>query len=287
MTNQTNLANKATTSTSANDLVFVSEDHNHVLTSSEIIAKALDKQHKDVLELIHKYEKDISEISLESRITFKTWKGEPLPQGGFAKSKQVALLTEEQATLLITYMRNTEKVRKFKIALVKAFFEMKKYLSSDIPAKTNTIVVQDIENAISDLDDKIDDVHVFAETINKQLKQQQKSFLQQQKDFTEKLNQAFEMYKTLAEQFTQKEEKPALLHYNKTTSKQGRPRKLDIDSFITGFEFAIDHKDRAKARDLIYGTLKENLLTRKQIVNCIYELLQIRDSYDVIDCLIE
>lgn len=280
MTNQTNLANKATTSTSANDLVFVSEDHNHVLTSSEIIAKALDKQHKDVLELIHKYEKDISEISLESRITFETWKGEPLPQGGFAKSKQVALLTEEQATLLITYMRNTEKVRKFKIALVKAFFEMKKYLSSGAPAKTNTIVVQDLENAISVLDDKIDDVHFFAETINKQLKQQQK-------EFNKKLNQAFEMYKTLADKLTQKAEEPALLPNKTNTSKQGRPRKFDLDSFITGFEFAIDHKDRAKARDLIYGTLKENLLTRKQIVNCIYELLQIRDSYDVIDCLIE
>lgn len=281
----TNLSNPsvATTATSTNvsSLVFMSDDHSQVLTSSEVIAQALDKPHHDVIELVRRYESDFSmDNQTVNPIAFETLKGEPLPQGGFAKSKTIALLTEEQATLLITYMRNTEKVRKFKIALVKAFFEMKKYLSSDTPAKTNTIVVQDIENAISDLDDKIDDVHVFAETINKQVKQQQK-------DFNQKLNQAFEMYKTLAEKLTQKENKPALLPNSKTTSKQGRPRKIDIDSFITGFEFAIDHKDKAKARDLIYGTLKENLLTRKQIVNCIYELLQIRDSYDVIDCLIE
>lgn len=281
MTNQINLGTKVTTSTPANNLVFMSEDHNRIITSSEIIAKALDKRHQDVIELIRRYESDFSESNQSlNPITFETWKGEPLPQGGFAKSKQVALLTEEQATLLISYMRNTEKVRKFKIALVKAFFEMKKYLSSGAPAKTNTIVVQDLENAISVLDDKIDDLHFFAETINKQLKQQQK-------EFNKKLNQAFEMYKTLADKLTQKAEEPALLPNKTNTSKQGRSRKFDLDSFITGFEFAIDHKDRAKARDLIYGTLKENLLTRKQIVNCIYELLQIRDSYDVIDCLIE
>ncbi|EHZ84787.1 phage protein [Streptococcus pneumoniae 8190-05] len=31
-------------------------------------------------------------------------------------------LNEQQATLLITYLRNTEPVRKFKMNLVKAFF---------------------------------------------------------------------------------------------------------------------------------------------------------------------
>ena len=129
MTNQS-LATKATTSTQANDLVFVSEDHNRVLTSSEVIAQALDKRHQDVIELIRRYESDFSEDNQSiNPITFETWKGEPLPQGGFAKSKTIALLTEEQATLLITYMRNTEKVRKFKIALVKAFFEMRQALS--------------------------------------------------------------------------------------------------------------------------------------------------------------
>ena len=38
-------------------------------------------------------------------------------------------LNEQQATLLITYLKNTEPVRKFKMNLVKAFFEMRDELS--------------------------------------------------------------------------------------------------------------------------------------------------------------
>lgn len=35
------------------------------------------------------------------------------------------ILNEQQATLLITYLRNTKPVRAFKKELVKAFFEMR------------------------------------------------------------------------------------------------------------------------------------------------------------------
>ena len=38
-------------------------------------------------------------------------------------------LNEQQATLLITYLKNTEPVRRFKMNLVKAFFEMREELS--------------------------------------------------------------------------------------------------------------------------------------------------------------
>ena len=38
-------------------------------------------------------------------------------------------LNEQQATLLITYLKNTEPVRQFKMNLVKAFFEMRDELS--------------------------------------------------------------------------------------------------------------------------------------------------------------
>lgn len=39
------------------------------------------------------------------------------------------ILNEQQATLLITYLRNTEPVKEFKKDLVKAFFEMREELS--------------------------------------------------------------------------------------------------------------------------------------------------------------
>ena len=47
------------------------------------------------------------------------------------------LLNEPQATLLLTYMRNSEIVRKFKIALVKAFYELRE----KITCKSQSIAV--------------------------------------------------------------------------------------------------------------------------------------------------
>ena len=101
-------------------LVFLSEDQTTPVTSSEVIATALDKDHKDVLALAKKYEPDLEEFGPSSFKTKMVKIG-----SGAQRVKEIAILNESQATLLITYMRNSEKVRKFKIALVKAFFEMR------------------------------------------------------------------------------------------------------------------------------------------------------------------
>jgi len=45
------------------------------------------------------------------------------------KQLDMDILNEQQATLLITYLRNTEPVKEFKKNLVKAFFEMRDELS--------------------------------------------------------------------------------------------------------------------------------------------------------------
>jgi phage regulator Rha-like protein len=41
------------------------------------------------------------------------------------KQAKTYFLNEQQATLLLTYLRNSEIVREFKKALVKAFYELK------------------------------------------------------------------------------------------------------------------------------------------------------------------
>ena len=109
---------------SNNSLVFLSQDRSTPLTTSEIIASALDKDHKDVLALAKKYKADLKEFGV---VSFQT-KQQSRGNHNGTQNKEIALLNEEQATLLITYMRNSEKVRKFKITLVKAFYEMKKRL---------------------------------------------------------------------------------------------------------------------------------------------------------------
>ena len=107
-------------------LVFLSEDQTTPLTSSEVISTALNKEHKDVLALAKKYEAGLNEFGPSSFKTKMVNIG-----SGAQRDKEIALLNEQQAYFLITLMRNSEKVIRFKIALVKAFFEMREKLYSN------------------------------------------------------------------------------------------------------------------------------------------------------------
>ena len=94
---------------------------NQALTTTLAIADGTQNSHEAVIKLARRYQSDLEEFG---PLGFQIRKGEPLPQGGFAKATEYALLNEHQATLLLTYMKNTEIVRGFKKRLVKAFFEM-------------------------------------------------------------------------------------------------------------------------------------------------------------------
>jgi hypothetical protein len=90
-------------------------------TTSLAIAEGGDVQHKNVMALIRQYLDDLQDFG---PIAFKTRKGEPLPQGGFAKATEIAILNEQQTTLLFTYMKNTAIVRQFKKRLVREFYDL-------------------------------------------------------------------------------------------------------------------------------------------------------------------
>ncbi len=49
---------------------------------------------------------------------------------GGTQKREVAVLNEHQATLILTYMRNRKSIREFKKKLVKAFFLMAEKLKS-------------------------------------------------------------------------------------------------------------------------------------------------------------
>ena len=93
----------------------------------ELIANKLDYKHKNVLELLHKYQ---SEIEVYGRLAFKKSDGQKLPQGGYAQTKEVAYLNEPQAMLLVCFMQNNPKVRALKSQLVNEFYRMKQLLAS-------------------------------------------------------------------------------------------------------------------------------------------------------------
>lgn len=89
-------------------------------TTSLIVAEGTGVQHKNVLELIRNNLADFEEFG---RVAFET---RPRPQGQHGGADvSFARLNEEQATLLLTYMRNSDIVRQFKKNLVRAFYELR------------------------------------------------------------------------------------------------------------------------------------------------------------------
>jgi len=90
-------------------------------TTSEIIAECAEVKHDTVQSLIRNHQEDFESYGI---IGFEIRK---LDRRG--RPMKIYRLNEQQATLLITYLKNTEPVRQFKMNLVKAFFEMRDELS--------------------------------------------------------------------------------------------------------------------------------------------------------------
>lgn len=99
---------------------IVTAEKGQPVTTSIAIADGVGVQHKNVMAMIRKHIKRFESLG---RIAFETRMGSPLPQGGFGRATEVAILNEPQASLLMVMQRNTERVMDFKVALVKAFFE--------------------------------------------------------------------------------------------------------------------------------------------------------------------
>ncbi len=95
-----------------------------LLASSSAIADGVKKKHKTVIQLVRHYVDDLNEFG---RVAFEMRSFDT--EGGRQK-QQVALLNEQQATLLITYMRNNDVVRAFKKRLVSEFFKMRSALAA-------------------------------------------------------------------------------------------------------------------------------------------------------------
>lgn len=98
------------------DLVYM-DGRKEPYTLSSIISDNAEITHHAVKEQIRKH---LLELEKFGKVAFKMT---PLESG---QSKRDYILNEQQATLLITFLRNTAPVIAFKSALVKAFFELRK-----------------------------------------------------------------------------------------------------------------------------------------------------------------
>ena len=86
-------------------------------TTSDVIAEYAQISHHAVQQMITKHEKYLGIIAFEMR-----------KLSGAGRPETIYHLTEEQATLLITFLKNTEPVIKFKTELVRQFYLMRSEL---------------------------------------------------------------------------------------------------------------------------------------------------------------
>ena len=92
------------------------------ITTSLCISELYQVEHKSVMDLIKRYEKDFKQLGELERFE--------IARVGKQRASSAYYVNEDQFFLLVTYMKNTDIARKAKIAFVKAFSVMKKELQA-------------------------------------------------------------------------------------------------------------------------------------------------------------
>ena len=126
----------------------------NAVTTSLVIAEGTDVRHKNLRELIQDNLADFEEFG---RVRFETAKPSEGSIGG--RPVKYALLNEQHATLLLTYMRNSEIVKEFKKRLVKAFYELAHSQPSVDPAQ---ISPRQLALAVLQAEDRADRAEEYA-----------------------------------------------------------------------------------------------------------------------------
>lgn len=115
-------------------------------TTADTVAQYAQVQTDTVSRLIRKHMKDLEEFG---KVGFEIRLPAPGSKGG--RPEKLYHLNEQQATLLITYLKNTAPVRRFKKALVREFFKARNELSRrEIQRAIKTPVRRSLTDAIRD-----------------------------------------------------------------------------------------------------------------------------------------
>ncbi|MDE7364987.1 MAG: Rha family transcriptional regulator [Ruminococcus sp.] len=109
------------------ELTFNYKDE--AFTNSLIIANGTGVEHRAVIQLITTHLDDVSDFG---RVTFQMIPFET--NGGIQKIK-MCRLNEQQATFVISLMKNTKIVVAFKKELVKQFFKMREFIKTLVTAR--------------------------------------------------------------------------------------------------------------------------------------------------------
>lgn len=111
-----------------NELVFNYKDVPY--TDSFLIAEGGHVDHASIMRLITNHIDDLAEFG---RVGFEI---RPLQTNGGVQRIKACRLNKEQATFLITLMKNTKPVVAFKKELVKQFYQMESFIRTLVDART-------------------------------------------------------------------------------------------------------------------------------------------------------
>ena len=112
------------------------------LASTEVIARGMGLQHKNVLALVRNHAATLLEfgkIAFETRVN---------PRG---QSTEIAMLNERQASLLLTMMRNTKTALAFKVELVREFYRMRDALDQrdhNLWQQMQALIAREVESKV-------------------------------------------------------------------------------------------------------------------------------------------
>lgn len=124
------------------DTSFVRMIDGEPKTDTMIVAAKTGNQHASVIRLVRD---NLADFGKFGRVGFEI---APFQTAGGTQKREVASLNEQQATLLITYLRNTGPVRELKLKLVQDFYAMRQMLMGQKPAPALTedeIVLQALQ----------------------------------------------------------------------------------------------------------------------------------------------
>ena len=101
-------------------LLIVGASDTEPRADSRALAQHLGLRHSSVFELVNDHLADFETLGI---VRFQT---EKLPGGLRGRPERFALLSEDQTYLVLTFSRNTDRVRGLKVRLVKAFSELRR-----------------------------------------------------------------------------------------------------------------------------------------------------------------
>ena len=139
-------------------LVFLK--NKQALTTSLIVAEGTDNQHESIMRLINEHK---TRFERWGQIYFTDLKSGNKNGDMRGRPTKVAFLNEQQATFLITLLRNNEIVLDFKSELVDRFYKMREVLRNHQDPQWQTTRF-DVKEGYKTLSAVVQDLHKFAVT---------------------------------------------------------------------------------------------------------------------------